>query len=52
MWVVEWKVRGTIVGSLGLSESSGKTSHIVSHYFLNSSSGRVGAEVVDVLWVK
>ena len=54
MWVVEWLVRGTIAGSLGLSESFGKTSHTVSHSFSNSSMrGGVGvlcvvAEVTEV----
>ena len=45
-------MRETFPGSLGLSESSGKTSHIVSHSFSNSFSKRVGAGVVDVSWVK
>ena len=41
VWVVEGLVRGIITGSLGLSESSGKTSHIVFHFFLNSFSIRL-----------
>ena len=45
-------MRGTIAGSLGLSESSGKTSHTVSNSFSSSFSMRVGAGVVDVMWVK
>ena len=52
MWVVEWSARGTIAGSLGLSESSGKTSHTVSNSFLSSFSTRVGVGMVDVFWVK
>ena len=31
-------MRGIVAGSLGLSESSGKTSHTVSHSFSNSFS--------------
>ena len=45
-------MRGTIAESLGLSESSGKTPHTVSNSFSSSSSMRVGAGVVDVIWVK
>ena len=41
-------MRGTIAGSLGLSESSGKTSHTVSNSFSSSFSMRVGAGLVDV----
>ena len=42
MWVVKGLVRGIVSGSLGLSESSGKTSHIVSYsFFLNSFSIRL-----------
>ena len=52
MRVVEWLARGTIGGSLGLSESSGKTSYTVSHSFSNSFSMRAGGRVVDVSWVK
>ena len=39
-------------GSLGLSESSGKTSDTVSNSFSSSFSMRVGAGVIDVMWVK
>ena len=35
MWVVEELVRGIAAGSLGLSESSGKTSYTMSHSFWN-----------------
>ena len=49
MWVVEWYMRETIAGSLGLSESSGKTSHTISNSFLNFFSIRAGAGVVDVM---
>ena len=49
---MEWLARGTIAGSLELSESSGKTSHTVSHSFSNSLSMRGGAGVFDVSWVK
>ena len=52
MWVVEWLVRETIAGSLGLSESSGKTFHTVSHSFSNSFSMRGGVGVVYVSWLK
>ena len=52
MWVVEWCARGTIAGSLGLSESSGKTSHTVSNSFWSSFSVRVGGGTVGVMWVK
>ena len=52
MWVVEWYVRGTIAGSVGLSESPGKTSHTVSNSFWSSFSVRVGGGVVGVMWVK
>ena len=41
MWVVEGLVREIIAGSLGLSESFGKTSHIVFHSFSNSFSIRL-----------
>ena len=52
MWVVEWCARGTIAGSLGLSESSEKTSHTVSNSFWSSFSVRVGGGTVGVMWVK
>ena len=52
MWVVEWLTRGTIAGSLWLSESSGKISNIVHHSFSNSFSIKGGARVLDVSWVK
>ena len=52
MWVVEWLTRGTIAGSLWLSESSGKTFNIVRHSFSNSFSMKGGARVLDVSWVK
>ena len=45
-------MRGTIAGSLGLSESSGKTSHTVSYSFSNSFSMSGGSWVVNVLLVK
>ena len=48
MWVVEWLARGTIAESLGLPESSGKTSHTISNFFSNSFLMRGGAGVVDV----
>ena len=50
--VVNRLVRRTIAGSLGLSESSGKTSHAISDSFWNSLSMRGGLWVVDVLWMK
>ena len=52
MWVVEWLTRGTIAGSLWLSESSGKTFNIVRHSFSNSFSMKGGARILDVSWVK
>ena len=45
-------MRGTIAGSLGLSESSGKTSHTVSNSFSSSFSMRVVAGVAAMMWVK
>ena len=45
-------MRETIAGSLGLSESSGKTSHTVSNSFLSSFTMRVGVGVVDVMCMK
>ena len=51
-WVVEGLVREIIAGSLGLSESSEKTSHTVSHSFSNSLLIRGAAGVGDVSWVK
>ena len=51
MWVVEWLARGTNAGSLGLSESVGKTHHTISHSLSISLSIRGGARAVDVLWV-
>ena len=39
MWVVEGLVTGVVAGSLGLSESFGKTSHIVFHSFGIPSKG-------------
>ena len=41
LWVVEGLVRGIVAGSLELPESSGKTSHTVSHSFLMSFSIRL-----------
>ena len=41
-------MRGTIAGSLGLSESSGKTSHTVSYSFSNSFSMSGDSGVVNV----
>ena len=52
MWVVEWYARGTIAGSLRLSENSGKTSHTASNSISSFFSVRVGAGVVGVMWVK
>ena len=49
MWVVEWLARGTNAGSLGLSESVGKTHHTISHSLSISLSIRGGARAVDVL---
>ena len=46
------RVNGIVAGSLGLSESSGKTSHIVYHSFSNSFSMRGGVGVGDVSCVK
>ena len=40
VWEVEGLMGGIVAGSLGLSESSGKTSHIVYHSFLNPFSMR------------
>ena len=60
MWVVVGLVRQIVVGSLGLSESSGKTSHAVSHSFSNSirlslwsvwkEKGRRGCDFVVWRW--
>ena len=36
VWGMEGLMRGIVAGSLGLSESSGKTSHTVSHSSSNS----------------
>ena len=52
MWVAEGLVRGIVAGSLGLSESSGKTSHTVYYSFSNSFSMRKDAKFGDVSWVK
>ena len=41
VWVVERLLREIIAGSLGLSKSSGKTSHTVFHSFSDSFSIRV-----------
>ena len=49
---VEGLMRGIVAGSLGLSKSSGKTSHVVSHSFLNSFSMRWCAGVGDVSRMK
>ena len=52
MCVVNRLARRTLAETLGLSESSGKTSHAISDSFWNSLSLRGGVWVVDVSWVK
>ena len=52
MCVVNRLARRTLAETLGLSESSGKTSHAISDSFWNSLSLRGGVWVVDVSWGK
>ena len=52
VWGMEGLMRGIVADHLGLSESSGKTSHTVSHSFLNSFSMRAVVGVDGVSFLK